>query len=121
MSREDDGLRQALRGYAAEIAETHRAPEASAVWLRAERRRRRLAIERAERPLRIMQVVGLLCAACAAVWMLWRTDALHALPAIGTTGLMLGLAGAALVLGGCWTMVAASRRPAAGQGLSGRG
>jgi hypothetical protein len=111
MSRQDEQLRQALRGYAAQISQTHTAPEASLVWLRAERRRRRMAIERAERPLRIMQMVGLVCAALAAAWMLLRSGSLRTMPTIGTTGLVLALAGTLMIVGGCWTMVVASRRP----------
>jgi hypothetical protein len=111
MSRQDEQLRHALRGYAAQITQTHPLPEASRVWLRAERRRRRMAIEQAERPLRIMQVVGLVCAALAAAWVLVRSGSLRQMPEIGTTGLMLGMAGAAMIVGGCWTMMVMGRRP----------
>ncbi|HEX4006521.1 MAG TPA: hypothetical protein VHX60_10130 [Acidobacteriaceae bacterium] len=111
MSRQDEQLRQALRGYAARITQTHSVPEASVVWLRAERRRRRIAIERAERPLRIMQMVGLVCAALAAAWWLVRSDSLRSVPEIGTTGVMLALAAAVMIVGGCWTMVVVGRRP----------
>ena len=112
-----DPLRQELRRYAAGIAATHAAPPASIVWLRAERRSRRLAIERAERPLRIMQVLGLVCAVFAAAWMLRQSGGLralpggpHLLPAMGTTMVSLAIATTILVIAGCWTMMSASRR-----------
>lgn len=112
-----DPLRQELRRYAAGIAATHAAPPASIVWLRAERRSRRLAIERAERPLRIMQVLGLVCAVFAAAWMLRQSGGLralpgglHPLPAMGTTMVSLAIATTILVIAGCWTMMSASRR-----------
>ena len=119
-----DPLRQELRRYAAGIAATHAAPPASIVWLRAERRSRRLAIERAERPLRIMQVLGLVCAVFAAAWMLRQSGGLralpgglralpggpHLLPAMGPTMVILAIATTILVIAGCWTMMSASRR-----------
>ncbi|HSY01205.1 MAG TPA: hypothetical protein VK819_03595 [Acidobacteriaceae bacterium] len=109
MSVRDDQLRQAMRQYAAGIAETHTAPEASLIWFRAERRRRRMAIERAERPLRIMQIVGLLCALCAAGWLLYRSMSTSA--GIATPWLVLTISGAFLTVAGCWTMMSASRKP----------
>lgn len=111
MSRNDDQLRQSLRAHAAKIAVGRPLPAASAIWLRAERRRRRAAIERAERPLRVMQVIGLVMAACAAGWLLSRSDAFHQLPAIGMTGVALAMACGLLVCAGCWTMWVAERRP----------
>lgn len=111
MSLHDDQLRQALSTYATEISHTVAAPPASLIWLRAERRRRRVAIERAERPLLIMQVVGLVCAAFAAVWMLYRTVSSHQLPTISGTGLVLAAACTFLIVSGCWTMLVAGRRP----------
>lgn len=111
MSRDDDQLRQALRAHAAQITAARPLPAASAIWLRAERRRRRAAIERAERPLRVMQMIGLVMAACAAGWLLSRSDAFHPLPTIGSTGLILLVACGVLACAGCWTMWAAERRP----------
>jgi len=111
MSLHDDQLRQALRTYATDISDTFAAPPASLIWLRAERRRRRMAIERAERPLRIMQAVGLVCAVFAVVWMIYRAGSFRQLPAISGTGLLLAVACTFLVLTGCWTMLLASRRP----------
>ena len=111
MSLHDDQLRQALSAYAADISDTCPAPQASVIWLRAERRKRRLAIERAERPLLIMQAVGLVCAAFAVAWMLYRTGSFQQLPTIGTTDLVLAVACTFLILTGCWTMLLASRRP----------
>jgi hypothetical protein len=113
MSLHDDQLRQALCTYAADISDTCAAPSASLIWLRAERRKRRLAIERAERPLLVMQAVGLVCAAFAVVWMIYKAGSFHQLPALSSTGLVLAVACAFLVLTGCWTMLLASRRPSA--------
>ena len=108
--RDDERLRQGLRGYAAQIAATHAAPPAQAVWLRAERRRRRLAVEQAERPLRVMQGVGLVCAIAAAVWMTVRWGAFdHPLPVVGTEMVALGVASVLMVAGGCWAMVRAGK------------
>jgi hypothetical protein len=111
MSHQDEQFRQAMRGYAAGLLECQPLPPASVIWLRAERRRRRLAIERAERPLRIMQAVGLVCAVFAAVWMLYRAGTLNQLSTVGSRGLIWVVAGAMLMIGGCWTLVVVSRRP----------
>lgn len=110
MSEIDDRLRQGLRSYAAAIAARQTAPPASLVWLRAERRRRRAALERAERPLRVMQAVGLVCAAAAAGWLL-VSSGLDRAP-LGTPMLTLAIAAPILAAGGCWAMVAASRSAA---------
>jgi hypothetical protein len=109
----DDQLRQAFRIYAVSLSDQHTPPAASSILFRAERRRRRLAIERAERPLLIMQTLGTLCAICATAWLLYRFAPLHALPTIGTTYLALAIACTLLVLAGCWAMLHASRRPSA--------
>jgi hypothetical protein len=109
----DDQLRQAFRTYAVSLSDAHTPPPASSILFRAERRRRRLAIERAERPLLIMQTLGTLCAVCAAAWLLYRFAPIHALPTIGTTYLALAIACTLLVLAGCWAMLHASRRPSA--------
>lgn len=109
MSLQDDQLRQAMRGYAASLAETHTAPASSLIWFRAERRRRRMAIERAERPLRMMQIVGVFCAFCAAAWMLYRS--MSTVSQIATPWLVLTIGGVLVTVAGCWTMVFASRKP----------
>jgi hypothetical protein len=108
MSGTDDRLRQGLRGYAAAIAASRPAPPVSMVWLRAERRRRRAAVERAERPLRVMQAVGLVCAAAAAGWLLVASGLDRA--SLGMPMLALTIAAPILAAGGCWAMVAASRQ-----------
>lgn len=110
MSETDDRLRQGLRRYAAAIATAQPAPPASLVWLRAERRRRRAAVERAERPLRVMQGVGVVCAAAAAGWMLIASGLDRT--ALATPMLALAIAAPILAIGGCWAMAAASRRTA---------
>ncbi|MGC2620047.1 MAG: hypothetical protein WA414_13470 [Acidobacteriaceae bacterium] len=111
MSLQDDKLRQAMRGYAAGLAASKTPPEASLVWFRAERMRRRMAIERAERPLRVMQVVGVLCALCAAGWLLVRSVSTNGSTQIATPWLVLTIGGLFLTVAGCWTMMLASRKP----------
>jgi hypothetical protein len=112
MTRDDERLRQGLRGYAAQMAAAHAAPPAQMVWLRAERRRRRAAVEQAERPLRVMQGVGLVCGLLAVAWMAVRWGAFdHPATALGTEMVALGIASAALVAGGCWAMVRMGSRP----------
>lgn len=110
MNRSDETLREALRGYSARIAASQSVPPSAAVWLRAERRKRRLALERAERPLRIMQALGLVCAVIAAGWILVQTGSVRPLPSFGTAVLVSALASLLLVVAGCWAMVLASRR-----------
>jgi hypothetical protein len=111
MSRHDDQLRQSMRGYAARLAEAQPLPQASLIWFRAERRRRRLALERAERPLRVMQIVGVVCAMCATAWMLFRSVSVRPVSGFGTPWIAVLLACAFLIPAGCWAMVVASRRP----------
>jgi hypothetical protein len=111
MNERNDPLREAMRGYAATLASTHAAPPVSLVWFRAERRRHQLAVERAERPLRLMQMLSIVGAVLGAVWMLWRAVQVDP-PGVPGTGLLLIVcAGIVLIAGGCWTMLAVSRRP----------
>ena len=107
----DDQLRQSFRTYAAALSADHTPPPAAAILFRAERRRR-LAIERAERPLLIMQSLGTLCAAGTLAWLAYRF-APHTLPALNTTTLALTIACTTLILAGCWAMLHASRRTSA--------
>jgi uncharacterized membrane protein len=109
-SGNDDQLRQAFRAYASTVAADHTPPPATAILFRAERRRRRLDLERAERPLLIMQTLGVLTAIFAAAWAAYRF-APHTLPTLNPTYLALALACTTLVLAGCWAMLHASRRP----------
>lgn len=111
MNHQNDPLRLAMRSYAAGLASPHPAPPVSVVWFRAERRRHQLAVERAERPLRIMQTLSVVGAALAAAWMLWHSAFVHAQGAQGTDLLLIVCAGVVLIGGGCWTMLAVSRRP----------
>ena len=108
----DDQLHHAFRTYAASLSAEHTPPSAAAILFRAERRRRRLAIERAERPLLIMQTLGTLCAVCAVAWLAYRFTP-HTLPTLNPTYLALAIACTCLVLAGCWAMLHASRRPSA--------
>ena len=103
MKQPDEQLRNALLNYSRDLqAEPN--PAASAVWLRAERRNRRLALERATLPLRIMQTTGLLCAMILCAWVF----SMHATG--GTSLLLWGGLAIFLVIAGCWTMLQAARR-----------
>ena len=112
----DDPLRQAFRAYAASVSAAGQAPPASLVWFRAERRRRALALRRAQRPVRIMQAIGLLCALLAAVW--GGTRFIHIAdfgplpprPNLAEPLLVLLIAGSGLVVLGCWGMLLAGRQ-----------
>jgi hypothetical protein len=115
MSRNDDVLRQGLRRYAAQITATNAPPPASVIWLMAERRRRRLAVERAALPLRIMQVVGLVCAMAVAAWLLVDSGVsgaglLHDVETQRAAILAMACGSVLLVVAGCWAMLAAERR-----------
>jgi hypothetical protein len=110
INKNDDPLRQAFRAYATSVAAAGQAPPASLVWFRAERRRRALALRRAQRPVRIMQAIGLLCALLAAGWGMLRFGSLPPRPALAAPLLVLLIAGSGLVLLGCWGMLLASRR-----------
>jgi hypothetical protein len=107
---QDEQLRQALLGYAAEISSRHLAPPASLVYLRAERRSRRLAIDRATRPLRIMQVLCVLCALLACAWGLQQSSLAGPRQAVPTSLLELGCLAIVIVIAGCWTMLRAGQR-----------
>lgn len=112
----DDPLRQSLRAYAASVAAEGPVPPASLVWFRAERRRRALALRRAQRPVRIMQAIGLVCALLAAGWaaahvaLARPVGLLPPAPTLATPFVLLLVAGSGLVLLGCWGMLLASRR-----------
>lgn len=115
MNRNDDVLRESLRRYAGQIAVAHTPPPASGIWLMAERRRRRLAVERAALPLRIMQVVGVVFAIAVAVWLLPDSGVrgsalLHDVETLGAASAVMACGSILLVVAGCWTMVAAGRR-----------
>lgn len=109
----DDQLRQAFRTYAARLSNEHTPPSASAILFRAERRRRRQAIQRAERPLLIMQTLGVLFGVCTVVWLLYRFAPVRTFPNLSATYIALAVACTMLVLAGCWAMLHASRRPTA--------
>jgi len=103
MKQHDEQLRSALLSYSREL-QAEPSSTASTVWLRAERRKRRLALERATRPLRIMQAVGLFCAMILCAWVF----SMH--PAAATSLLIWGSLAIFLVIAGCWTMLHAARR-----------
>lgn len=111
VTQSDDPLRQAFRAYAATVPAAGQTPPGSLVWMRAERRRRALALRRAQRPVRIMQVIGLLCALLATGWGMLRFGSLPPAPNLDTRFLVLLIAGTGVVLLGCWGMLLASRHP----------
>jgi peptidoglycan biosynthesis protein MviN/MurJ (putative lipid II flippase) len=108
----DDQLRQAFRNYATILSVDNTPPSATAILFRAERRRRRAAIKRAERPLLLMQTVGILAAILAVAWLAYRY-APYTLPTLNPTYMALAIACTLLVLAGCAAMLHASRRPSA--------
>ena len=101
MKQPDEQLRNALLSYSCEL-QGEPSPVASVVWLRAERRNRRLALERATRPLRIMQAVGLLCSMIVCAWVF----SMHS--TASTSLLAWGGLAIFLVIAGCWTMLHAA-------------
>jgi predicted acyltransferase len=111
INHSDDPLRQAFRAYAATVSAAGQTPPVSLVWLRAARRRRALALRRAQRPVRIMQVIGLLCALLATGWGMLRFGSLPPAPNLDTPFLVLFIAGTGLVVLGCCGMLLASRQP----------
>jgi hypothetical protein len=115
MNRNDDRLRESLRNHAGKIAATYTPPPASGIWLMAERRRRRLAVERAALPLRIMQMVGLACAVAAVAWLMVASRVngaglVHGVEALGTASVVMACGSVFLVVAGCWTLLAAGRK-----------
>jgi hypothetical protein len=105
----DSQLRQALLGLAKDIAAGDPPPPASTIWLRAERRSRQLAIERATLPLRLMYALATTVAMIAAVLVLRQTG--PAATSILTGLLRWSVPALALVLLGCWAMIHSSRKP----------
>jgi len=108
----DDQLRHALRAHAASLTAEHTPPPATAILFRAERRRRRLAIQRAECPLLIMQTLGIVSAIIASAWLAYRYSP-HTLPTLNPVYLALAIACTILVLAGCAAMLHTSSRPSA--------
>ncbi len=103
MSGRENAVRGALRGYAAGLG-GEQASSAGAVWLRAERRRRRLAMERAVQPLRVMWGVAVAMAVVALVWALHVSGGAGRVVLVGSMGMVL------LMGGGCWAMLQVGRR-----------
>jgi len=103
--KQQDPVRNAFRSYAAQLSAEHSAPPASAVWLRSERRNRKLVLERATWPLRIMQPLSLIIATFMCAWTLHQSGS-----TIDPTLLLWGLLAALIVVAGCWTMLRAGRR-----------
>jgi hypothetical protein len=106
-STPDNQLRQSLLDLAADISTHHTTPPASIIWLRAERRRRQLAIERATRPLRIMYALGIVVAIVAATFALHQS-ALTRSTSITSPWAWLSLA-TLVMLAGCSAMFLVGR------------
>ncbi len=100
-------LRQALLGLAQEISAGDPPPPAAALWLRAQRRSRQLAIDRATLPLRLMFALATAAALFAAAFAIHQSGPA---PATVLTPLLLWSAPAAiLILAGSWTLLRAGR------------
>jgi hypothetical protein len=100
-------LRQALLGLADEISARHAPPPAASIWLRAERRSRQLAIQRATRPLRLMYALATTAALLAAVFALYQSG-----PATTTVLIQLlywSAPAAIVILAGSWILLRAGR------------
>jgi hypothetical protein len=76
--QDDILIANALRTLAGEVSAelaARPAPAASTIWFRTQRERRRLALDRAMRPLRIMQTLALLCPILIAALLLHQYSA----------------------------------------------
>jgi hypothetical protein len=103
----DAQLRQALLGLAADISARQTPPPAATIWLRAERRSRQLAIQRATRPLRLMYAFAAAAALIAAVFALYQSG--PATTTVLTQLLRWSAPAAVLILAGCWMLLRAGR------------
>ena len=103
----DIQLRQALLGLAKDIAAGDPPPPAATIWLRAERRSRQLAIQRATRPLRLMYALATAVALIAAVFALYQSG--PATTTVLTQLLRWSAPAAILILAGCWMLLRAGR------------
>jgi hypothetical protein len=104
---QDELLTRSLQSLAADIAAHQPTPAAHPIWLRAQRERRRLAIERATRPLRIIESLAFLCALLLVAFLLRQSASALMTP----TALELGGIALAIVLGGCLVLLHLARKP----------
>ena len=102
LSSNEKLLCESLRSYAEELQRAP-LPYANLVWLRAERRARREAIDRASRPLGMMRNAGLLAAGVATAWVLSRDTGAD------TLVLLCVVAAALAILAGCGAMLYVGR------------
>ena len=91
-------LTRAFQSLAASIAAEGEPPPPHLVWLRALRERRRLAIQRATRPLRMIEALAFLCSLLLVAFLLHQSSPLLL---THTTLELGGLAFAIVVASGC--------------------
>jgi len=104
----DTQLRNALLGLSADIATHHQPPPSTTLWLRAQHRARRAAIERAALPLRIMHAFGILAAILTAAFALHQSRT-AATPSTFSASLWISLAMILLIVGCASTLLLGRR------------
>jgi len=107
LSLQEELLARSLQSLAADIAAHHQTRATNPIWLRAQRERRRLAIDRATRPLRIVESLAFLCSLLLVAFKLRQSA-----PALNTpTALEFGGLAFAIVLAGCCVLLHLARKP----------
>jgi len=104
---QDQFLARSLQCLAADISARHPVPAANPIWLRAQRERRRLAVERATQPLRLIEGLAFLCSLLLVTFLLRQSAPALITPA----ALELGGLGLAIVLAGGCVLLHLARNP----------
>jgi hypothetical protein len=107
-SKQDELLTRSLQSLAADIAAHQTMPAPHPIWLRAQRERRRLAIERATRPLRVIETLAVLSSLALVAFLLHQSTPTTLTP----TALELGGLAIAIVLAGGFVLLHLARKPA---------
>ena len=107
LSAQDELIARSLQSVAADIAAKNPTPAPNSIWLRAQRERRRLAIERATRPLRVIEALAFFCSLLLVTFMLRESAPAH----ISQTALELGSLALVIVLAGCCALLHLARKP----------
>ncbi len=107
LTPQDELLTRALQSLSASIAVESQLPPAHPIWLRAQRERRRLAVERATRPLRIVESLAFLLSLLLAVFLIRQSAPTLLTP----VALELGGLGLAIVLAGGCVLLHLARKP----------
>lgn len=107
LSPQDELLKHSLQSLAADIATHRTTPVTNPIWLRAQRERRRLAIERATRPLRIVEALAVLCSLLLVIFLLRQATPTQVTP----TAIELGGLGLAIVFAGGCVLLHLARKP----------